>query len=184
MTYAEYLAFEANSEGRHEYLRGEIYAMSGGTPEHAALEAAIAGELRNALEAAGKPCRVYSANLRVRVEATDFAGYPDASVICGKLETSPVDRHAATNPTVVVEVLSDSTEAYDRGIKAGHSRHIPSIREYVLVSQHSPLVEVWRKNEHERWEVTAVAGAGERAALSSLGIEIEVDAVYRQPMIA
>ena len=184
MTYAEYLVFEEASPAKHEYLRGEIYAMGGGTPEHAALEAAVAGELRNALEAAGKPCRVYSANLRVRVETTDFACYPDATVICGDLETSPVDRHAATNPTIVVEVLSDSTESYDRGIKAGHYRHIPSIREYVLLSQHAPLVEVWRKNEHDRWEVAAVAGAGEIAAVESLGIAIDVDAVYRRPATA
>ncbi len=181
MTYAQYLALEVSSAEKHEYLRGEIYAMSGGTPEHAALEAAVAGELRNALEAAGKPCRVYSANLRVRIEATDFACYPDATVVCGKLETSPADRNAATNPVLLVEVLSDSTESYDRGVKAGHYRHIPSIREYVLVSQHSSLVEVWRKNEHDRWEVAAVAGAGEQAALESLGIALNVDAVYRQP---
>jgi Uma2 family endonuclease len=181
MSYEEYLALEGSSAEKHEYLRGDVYAMSGGTPEHAALEAAIAGELRNALAAASKPCRVYSANLRVRVEETDFACYPDASVVCGKVEASPLDRHAATNPTVVVEVLSDSTESYDRGIKAGHHRHIPSIREYILVSQHSPLVEVWRKNEQDRWEVAAVAGRGERAAVTSLGIELDVDAVYREP---
>lgn len=185
MTYAEYIALEERSGGqRHEYLRGEIYAMSGGTPEHAALEAAMAGELRNALEAAGKPCRVYSANLRLRVEATDFACYADASVVCGKAETSPVDRHAVTNPTVLVEVLSDSTESYDRGIKAGHYRHMPSIREYVLVSQHSAVVEVWRKNEQDRWEVAAVAGKGEKAALASLGISIDVDAVYRASAVS
>jgi Uma2 family endonuclease len=183
MTYAEYLLFEESSAAKHEYLRGEIYAMSGGTPEHAALEAAISAVLRNALEAAGKPCRVYSANLRLRVEATDFACYPDATVVCGKLETSPSDRHAATNPTIVVEVLSDSTESYDRGVKAGHYRRIPSIREYVLVSQHSPLVEVWRKNDQDRWEVASVAGEGESAALASLDIVIDVDAVYRQPPV-
>lgn len=184
MTYAEYLALEAASADKHEYLRGNISAMGGGTPEHAALEAAIAGELRAALHDAGKPCRVYSANLRVRVEATDFACYPDASVVCGELVPSPVDRHAATNPTVVVEVLSDSTESYDRGVKAGHYRHIPSIREYVLVSQHSPLVEVWRKNESERWEVASVAGPGEKATLASLDIVIDVDALYERPRTA
>ena len=183
MSYAEYLAFEESSAEKHGYLQGEVFAMSGGTPEHAALEAAMAGEFRNALEAAGKPCRVYSANLRARVEATDFACYPDASVVCGKLETSAVNRNAATNPTLVVEVLSDSTESYDRGIKASHYRHIPSIREYVLVSQHSPLIEVWRKNEQERWEMAAVAGSGEKAALASLGITLDVDTVYRQPAV-
>ena len=183
MRYAEYLALEESSVEKHVYLRGEVYAMRGGTPEHAALEAAIAGELRNALEAAGKPSRVYSANLRVRVEATDFACYPDASVVCGKLETSTVDRNAATNPTLVVEVLSDSTESYDRGIKASHYRHIPSIHEYVLLSQHSPLIEVWRKNDQERWEMAAVAGSGEEAILASLGITLDVDTVYRQPAV-
>jgi Uma2 family endonuclease len=181
MTYAEYLALEARSPDRHEFVRGEVYAMGGGTPEHAALEAAMAGELRSALASAGKPCRVYSANLRVRVEATDVACYPDVTVVCGKLEKSPEDAQAATNPLVVVEVLSASTESYDRGIKAGHYRRIPSLREYVLVAQHTRLIEVWRKNEKAVWEVAAVAGAGERVAIEALGVELAVDDVYRDP---
>ena len=81
-------------------------------------------------------------------------------------------------------MLSDSTESYDRGIKAGHYRDIPSIREYVLVSQHSHLVEVWRKNEQDRWEVAAVAGKGEHAALASVDVSIDVDALYQQPATA
>ena len=124
---------------------------------------------------------MYSANLRVRVEATEFAGYPGATIVCGKLETSSIDPHAATNPIVVVEVLSDSTESYDRGIKAGHYRHIASLREYALVSQHTALIEVWRKNEQQRWEVAAVAGKGETAQLESVGIAIAVEVVYRNP---
>ena len=183
MAYGEYLAFEEASPEKHEYLRGEVYAMSGGTPDHAALEAALARQLANALEASGKPCRVYSANLRVRVEATDFTCYPDASVVCGKLETSLVDRNAALNTILVAEVLSDGTEAYDRGVKASHYQHIPAIREYVLVSQHSPLIEVWRKNDQARWELAAVGGKGEHAELASLGVTIDVDAVYRDPSL-
>ena len=183
MTYAEYLAFEASSPAKHEFLRGDVHAMSGGTPEHAALEAAVARVLANALEKAGKPCRVYSANLRVRVEATDFAGYPDATVICGTLETSAADRHAAINPVVLVEVLSDSTESYDRGIKAGHYRHIPSIREYVLIAQHTRLVEVWRKNHEGMWEVSGVAGNGESVAIESLAVVVAADDVYRDPFV-
>jgi Uma2 family endonuclease len=184
MTYAEYVALEASSPDKHEFLRGEVLAMAGGTPEHAALEAAVARALANALEAAGKPCRVYSANLRVRVEATDFACYPDAAVICGPLERSPVDPNAATNPIVVVEVLSDSTESYDRGVKAGHYRRVPSMREYVLVAQHTRLVEVWRKNAQGHWEHATAAGAGESAAIESLGVSVAVDAVYRDPTAA
>ena len=181
MTYAEYLTFEASSHEKHDFLSGEVYAMAGGTPEHAALQASIARVLANALEVAGKPCRVYSANLRVRVEATDFACYPDATIVCGKLETSTSDPQAATNPIVVVEVLSDSTESYDRGIKAGHYRHIPSIREYVLVAQHTRLIEVWRRNAQAQWEVAAASGAGEPASIESLGVLIAVDTVYRNP---
>lgn len=95
----------------------------------------------------------------------DFTCYPDASVVCGKLETNPVDHNAALNTILVAEVLSDWTEAYDRGVKASHYRPIPAIREYVLVSQHSPLIEVWRKNDQARWELAAVAGKGEHAEL-------------------
>jgi Uma2 family endonuclease len=182
MSYAEYVLLEERSREKHEYLWGQVFAMSGGTPEHAALEAAVNRELANALAAAGKPCRVYSANLRVRVEATDFACYPDATVICGKLETSPIDPQAAVNPVLAVEVLSDSTESYDRGIKAGHYRRIPSIREYVLVSRHARMIEVWRKNARGEWEAGRACGEGAKAELESLGVSIDVDAVYRDPL--
>ena len=174
-----YLAAEENSVEKHEWIGGQIFAMSGGTPEHAALAYAIGGALRNALE--GKPCRGYSSDLRIRVEETDFSGYPDVTLICGRLETSVRDERAATNPIVVVEVLSDSTEAYDRGEKFAHYRHIASLREYVLVSQRSPLIEIHRKNDAGRWELFEY-GAGQRAELASVGVSISVDEVYRDPL--
>jgi Uma2 family endonuclease len=105
-------------------------------------------------------------------------------VICGKLETSPIDERAATNPIVVVEVLTESTESYDRGIKAGHYRHIRSIREYVLVSQTAHFIEVWKKNAEGQWEHAGVAGKGQSIALESLGVSIDCDAVYRDPAAA
>jgi Uma2 family endonuclease len=104
MTYAEYLAAEAVSEVRHEYLNGEVWAMAGGTPEHAALALALGSELRQALR--GKPCRAYSADLRIRIVDTGLSTYPDVSVVCGQLETAPDDKDAVTNPIVLVEVLS------------------------------------------------------------------------------
>lgn len=179
MSYAEYVAAEKQAEVRHEFLNGEIFAMAGGTPEHGALAVAIAGELHVAL--AGRPCRVYSSDVRVRVLTTGLATYPDASVVCGHLETDPADPDAIVNPTLLVEVLSDSTEAYDRGAKAAHYRRIPSLREYVLVGQQEPLVEVYRRNERGRWELLE-ARAGERVDLASLGIQLEVDAIYRNPL--
>ena len=96
MSYAAYVAAEASSPVRHEYLRGEVYAMAGGTPEHAALIAAMTTELSVALR--GRPCRVYSADLRVRVTSTDLSTYPDVSVVCGVLETAADDAVAVTNP--------------------------------------------------------------------------------------
>lgn len=179
MTHAEYLAAEATSEFRHEYLRGEVIAMAGGSLEHAALGAALAGEVRLAL--ADKPCRVFSADARVRIAATDMTTYPDLSVVCGPLERAPEDEHALLNPIVLFEVLSDSTEAYDRGAKASHYRHIPSLREYVLVSQREPRIEVQRRNASGRWEIYEFT-AGQQAVLESLGIVLSLDALYRDPI--
>jgi Uma2 family endonuclease len=179
LTYPEYVAAEARSEVRHEFLDGCAYAMAGGTPEHAALAAAFGREIGNALR--GKPCRVFSADLRVRVSATGLTTYPDLSVVCGKLETAADDPHAVLNPLVLVEVLSESSEAYDRGAKAAHYRRIASLAEYVLVSQNEPLIEVHRRNERGHFELIE-ARAGEHAELASLGVSISVDAVYENPL--
>ena len=179
MTYAEYLAAEVAAEVRHEFLNGEVWAMAGGTPEHAALAAALIGELRTALR--GKPCRVYTSDLRVRVPATGLSTYPDVSVVCGSPETSPDDPEAITNPVIVAEVLSDTTEAYDRGAKAAHYRRLPSLQEYVLVAQTEPLIEVYRRTEAGRWELLE-ARPGELVELRSLGISLDVAAVYANPL--
>lgn len=180
MTYAAYLAAEEVSDTRHEYLRGEVFAMAGGTPEHAALMAAVSAELIAALR--GRPCRVYSSELRVRIDATDMTTYPDVSVVCGALKTSETDRHAVTNPVLIVEVLSDSTEAYDRGEKFGHYRRLPSLREYLLLSQHRPRIESYRKNAAGIWELSE-AGAGETLTLAALeGVRLDVDLIYRDPL--
>lgn len=179
MTYAEYLAAEAVSEVRHEYLNGEVWAMAGGTPEHAALAAAMIRELGASLR--GKPCRPFSSDLRVHIPDTGLSTYPDVSVVCGQLETAPDDRDAVTNPVVLVEVLSESTEGYDRGAKAAHYRRIPSLREYVLVSQAEPRIEVHRRAESGRWEILE-ARPGETIELVSLGARLDVAAIYANPL--
>ena len=176
MTYVEYLASERASDVRHEYLRGDVWAMAGGTPEHARLAARVIGELGRQLE--GKPCEPFSSDLRVRVVATDLSTYPDVTVVCGELETAPEDADAVVNPTVLVEVLSDGSEAYDRGEKFAHYRRLASLREYVLISQHEPRVEVFRRRGEREW-VFSEARAGETLRFSSLGVELAVDAVYR-----
>ena len=182
MTYEQYLAFEAASDTKHEWVDGEVLAMAGGTIEHGALAMAVGAALSNALR--DRRCRVLSSDVRVRVRSTGLATYPDLSVVCDKLEVDPSDEHGVLNPTLIVEILSDATEAYDRGAKAAHYRRIPSLREYVLVSQHEPLIEVYRRNERSNWELVVEARQGERAELHSCGdvITLEVDAIYRDPL--
>lgn len=182
MSYADYLAFEAASETKHEYINGEVFAMAGGTVEHAALSVAVSTALSNALR--GRPCRVLSSDGRVRAKATGMSTYPDVSVVCHKIEVDDDDEHGVLNPTLVVEILSDATEAHDRGAKAAHYRRIPSLREYVLVAQGEPLVEVYRRNERGNWELVAEAGRGAKAELTSCGalLVLDVDEIYRDPL--
>lgn len=176
MSYPEYLAFEERAEYKHEYLRGEVVAMSGGTPEHARLVGRLVSLLDRAVE--GKACRAFSSELRVRIDELDYSCYPDASVVCGELGLSPADRNAVTNPLLVVEVLSDSTEAYDRGEKAARYRRIASLREYLLVAQAEPRLELFRRTGGGQWAFFE-AGPGEHLGLESIGAMLASDDVYR-----
>ncbi|MBO6940393.1 MAG: Uma2 family endonuclease [Deltaproteobacteria bacterium] len=174
ISYAEYLERREASEVRLEWLDGVVYAMSGGTVEHARLSAAAVGELRTALRAHG--CAVFSADLAIRVEATDRTTYADAVVVCGPETVSPSDQHAVTNPTIIVEVLSPSTEASDRGEKFRHYQRLESLREYVLISQGDPTIEVFER-QGNAW-LLRTYGAGDSFVLSSQDVEISVDAIY------
>jgi Uma2 family endonuclease len=172
-TYAEYLALEASSNVKHEFLDGQIYAMAGGTPEHAALAAAVIGLLFPALRA-GR-CRAYDADLRVRTP-TGLATYPDVTVVCGPRERDGEDAQAVTNPTLIVEVLSRSTEEYDRGDKFEHYKSVRSLEQYVLVSHRDRLVEVWTR-ERGGW-TAAIAREGDIAPLGSIQAQLDVRELY------
>jgi Uma2 family endonuclease len=179
MTYDEYVTLEERSEEKHEFLRGEIVLMAGGTPEHAALASALTIALGNALR--GKPCRVFSSDLRIRVRETELTTYPDLTVVCGRIELASDDRHAVTNPIVIVEVLSEASEAYDRGAKFAHYRHLESLREYVLVSQETRRIEVYRRNEYRRFELYEFA-SGQELELVSIDVRFDVDEIYENPL--
>lgn len=158
-------------------LEGEIFAMAGGTPEHAALAVAALVHLGVALR--GKPCRPHGADLRIRVLATGLATYPDVAVICGEVVRDPTSRTHVTNPSIILEVLSPSTEEYDRGEKREHVQQIPSLREYVLVAHDKRRVEIFRRGAvDEPWALHIVVGAGERVELPSMGVTIPVDELY------
>jgi Uma2 family endonuclease len=179
LSFAEYLAIEEKSPLKHEYADGEMYAMTGGTTEHARLAAAMIREVGIALR--GKPCAPFSSDLRVRIEETNRALYPDVSIVCGKLERARDDAHAVTNPAVVIEVLSDSTEAYDLGDKFAQYRRLPSLREVVFVSQREPRLEVYARGDDNRW-VLSEYRSGATAEITSVGVRISVDAVYLDPL--
>lgn len=174
-TYRQYLALEEASNVKHEFLDGEIYAMAGGSPLHAELSGSVLSLFRQELR--GRACRVFSSDLRVRVLATGLATYPDVTVVCGELEIDPENRDTVTNPTVVVEVLSQSTEKYDRGLKLKHYRRIPALGAVVLVWQGEPRIEVWARQADDSWTARA-SGPGETAAIPCIGCALPVDEVY------
>jgi Uma2 family endonuclease len=171
----EYLALESASNTKHEYLDGQIYAMAGGTPVHAALQLAVPNLLFPQLRA-GR-CRAHGSDLRIRVLATGLATYPDVTIVCGPRELDPEDSNSVTNPTVLVEVLSQSTEDYDRGEKFAHYKRIPSLRQYVLVSPDEHRVEVWTRDAEGAW-TAAVSTDGEVADLGSIGARLDVRELY------
>jgi len=173
-TLDEYLALEELSNVKHEYLDGEIHAMAGGTPEHGAIAARVIAALVERLRGSG--CTTYSSDVRVRVAATGLLTYPDVSVVCGEPERDPVDPNALANPVLLVEVLSPSTAAYDRGEKLAHYRRIPSLREVVLVAHDEEAAELWRRSG-ETWDRERVEPGGE-VELGSVGCRLPVAALY------
>ncbi|MFO0755786.1 MAG: Uma2 family endonuclease [Byssovorax sp.] len=175
LTEQDYLSFERTSPIRHEYADGEIFAMSGGTFEHSALAANVIGELRNLLAPRG--CHVLTSDMRVKIPTASRYVYPDGSVVCARPIFLDEQRDTLLNPCVVVEVLSDSSEAYDRGDKFAQYRAIPSLGEYVLVSQNEPQLEVFTRQPDGSW-VLRIYGPGQQALLPSLGCSLDVDRVY------
>ncbi|MBI4957201.1 MAG: Uma2 family endonuclease [Myxococcales bacterium] len=175
-TYEDYVDLEELSAVKHEFLDGEIYAMGGGTPEHARLAARLILRLGAALE--GGPCAAFSSDLCVRVDATGLATYPDVTVICGEPEVERSRQRAVTNPTLLVEVTSPSTAAYDRGVKLGHYRHIVSLREVVIVAHDERRIEIHRREADGSWS-QHVARAGEVLRLASVACALSVDDVYQ-----
>lgn len=173
-SYAEYLAIANDSPVKYEFIDGEIVAMSGGTIAHNRLMAKVADLLNRLLD--GKPCVVMPSDQRVRIRSAARATYPDLHIVCGAIERDPDDDHAIINPTVIVEILSKSTEDADRSDKFAAYRRLPSLREYLLVSQGELRVELYRR-DGRRWQLDEF-GPGERFRIDALGLELAVDDLY------
>lgn len=180
-TYSDYVALETSSPTKHEFLDGEIYAMAGGSEEHSALAAEVLRQLGNA--AVGRPCRVHTSDLRLYVEAPGLATFPDGAVICGALEQHPPSPAAtALNPTLLLEVTSDSSEEYDTVHKLAFYRTIPSLRCYLVVSHRERRITVHTRGEDGSWS-TETAIAGGTARVTCLATTLTVDEVYRASAI-
>jgi Uma2 family endonuclease len=169
-TFADYLVLERDSEIKHEFDAGEILAMSGGTARHSALAARMIIALGNT-RAPG--CVVFTSDMRVRVVATGRATYPDVSMVCGPIEYDPEDpaRTTITNPVLLVEVLSVTTEKGDRGNKWMHYQRISSLQEYVLVSQEA-RVEIFRRTPSGTWEYFEVREGNRLASGPTLDLAV------------
>ena len=176
MTAAEYLAFEREAPAKHEYVAGEVFVMAGASLRHNAIVANLVTLVGQALR--GGPCRVFPSDLKVHVASREIFTYPDVSVVCGEVAVYPGSSDVVTNPTVLFEVLSDSTERYDRGDKAEAYRTIPSLSEHVLLVQHRAHVEHYARQADGSW-VLRESGAGGAITIASLSLTLEVDAVYQ-----
>ncbi len=176
LTEAEYLELDRAAEFKSEFFGGEMFAMAGGTPMHSLIATNLAAELRSRLK--GSPCLPFNSDLRLKVEATSLFTYPDLSVVCGPLRFAPSTTDTIVNPTLLAEVLSDSTEAYDRGKKFEHYRRIPTLREYLLISQREPRLEAFMRGEHGPWELREATGLGGSLPIPSMGITISLAEVF------
>lgn len=179
-TFPEYVQLDEDTGHKHEFLDGMVWAMAGGSPDHAAIAGNILTLLNNTLK--DRRCRAFASDLRIRVKATGLGTYPDVSVVCHELELDADDPkgHTVVNPRLVVEVLSPSTEEYDRGEKLEHYKQIPSLSEAMLVAHDRRSVEVWQRQE-DTWALRGVDAHG-TVELESLGCKLPLDEIYRDPL--
>jgi Uma2 family endonuclease len=177
-TPEEYFRLEHQAEFKSDYYKGEIFAMSGGTTRHSRICGNIIGEAWGRLK--GTPCSVFESNQRLTIKATGLRTYPDVSVYCQKPEVDEIDPHRETvlNPTVLFEVLSKSTEGYDRGFKSENYRQIPSLKAYILVSKTRPHVEMLERQQNGDWTLKEVSGLNATLGIPAIGIELPLAEIY------
>lgn len=174
----QYLAQERKAEFKSEFYQGEIFALAGASREHNLIVANLVREIGNALKDSN--CEVYPSEMRVKVSATGLYTYPDVTIACGEPEFEDKELDTLLNPTVLFEVLSKSTEAYDRGTKARHYRKIPSLQHYVLVSQFQSSVEIFSRSSDDTWTLTEVNALPESLQLQSPNVAVPLAEVYRK----
>lgn len=176
LTEEEYLCLDRAADYKSEFFDGEMFAMAGGSPMHSLIAANLIRELGTKLK--GRPCRPFTSDLRLKVEATGLDTYPDVSVVCSPLQFAAGTDDTVVNPTLLIEVLSGATEAYDRGEKFFHYRQMPSLQEYLLVSQRLPRFEQFVRRVNGEWALRIAEGMEATLVLPSLEITIALAEVF------
>ncbi len=176
MTPEEYLRIEREALEKSEYFGGEMFAMAGGKPRHSLIGSKVLIAFGKRLE--GRRCTPYNSDLRIGIPGEDLYTYPDVSVFCEPMTFIPGTDDTATNPTLIVEVLSKTTEAYDRGRKFESYRKLASLREYLLVSQDAPLIERFTREGDDRWVLTTARGLDAVLPLDFIEAELPLAEVY------
>jgi Uma2 family endonuclease len=177
LTPEQYLEFERNSDERHEYFQGEIYAMSGASREHNKISGNAFASLHTQLRQ--RPCEIYQNDMRVKVRAVGLYTYPDVVVVCGEPKFEDGEFDTLLNPTVLIEVLSPSTENYDRGKKFQHYRTLESLQEYLLISQESARIEHYVR-EGDQWIFTDATQLEDVVTLPSIDCTLALADVYEK----
>jgi Uma2 family endonuclease len=181
LTVHDYLTLERRAETRSEYLEGEMFAMAGASHEHNVIVTNVVAALRPQLRSKG--CTLYANDMRVRTP-TDFLAYPDVIVLCGEKRFDDPRRDTVLNPTVIFEVLSESTQEYDRGTKLAHYREIPALAEVLLIAQDRPHVEHYLRQATDRWLLTEIHDLQQTLDLSSVGCKLALVDVYEEVLEA
>jgi Uma2 family endonuclease len=176
LTPGEYLAIERRAEFRSEYIEGEIVAMTGASRRHNLIVANLTGELRQQLKS--RPCELYPSDMRIRIPSGKLYTYPDIVVVCGEPQFEDAYVDTLLNPTLIIEVLSESTESYDRGKKFGYYRTLESLREYGLLAQDEYRLEQYVKQADGRWLLSEFKGLEATVKLASIECNLQLTEVY------
>ncbi len=174
-TPEQYLALERKADYKSEYRDGFIWAMAGASREHNLIAGNLHGEIRSQLK--GRPCEVYTSDMRLRVSPTGLYTYPDVMAVCGEPQFLDDEVDTLLNPSMIAEILSPSTESYDRGNKFDQYRQLTSLREYVMIAQDKVLVERYTR-QGEEWLLTVFRNLDETLPLTSIGCEIALREIY------
>ncbi len=173
---AEYLALDRLGQEKYEFIEGELRLMSGGSARHSLITANLTRQFAQALDPTG--CLVFSSDLKIQAKHQSNYYYPDLSIVCESPEFLDEKEDVLTNPLLIAEVLFPSTEAYDRGEKFMRYRQIPSLKAYLLISQHIPMIEVYQKNEEGKWVLQECHGLDSSFSIEFLSTQIGLERVY------